>query len=139
MAVLAAAVIAYEGGSVTTQFHVDWWIIVLCATAMGLGTSFGGWRIIQTMGMRIVKLKPIDGFSAEAAAASVIFTASLSGLPVSTTHVIAGGVMGVGARHRLGAVRWGVAGDMVVAWVLTGPMTAIISAVLCALLLAILR
>ncbi len=135
MAVIAAAVLSYQGQSVSSKFHVDWWIIVICATAMGLGTSFGGWRIIQTMGMRIVKLKPIDGFSAEAAAASVITTASLWGLPVSTTHVIAGSVMGVGARHRVSAVRWGVAGDMVVAWILTGPMTALIAAVLCALML----
>jgi PiT family inorganic phosphate transporter len=137
MAVIAAAVLSYEGQSVGAKFHVDWWIIVICAAAMALGTSFGGWRIIQTMGMRIVKLRPIDGFSAEAAAASVIITASQFGLPVSTTHVIAGSVMGVGARHRLSAVRWGVAGDMVVAWLLTGPVTAIISAVLCALLLAL--
>ncbi|HEX6816910.1 MAG TPA: anion permease [Ktedonobacterales bacterium] len=137
MAVIAAAVISYEGRSVNTQFHVDWWIIVICATAMALGTSFGGWRIIQTMGMRIVKLRPIDGFSAEATSAAVIVTASQFGLPVSTTHVIAGSVMGVGARHRMGAVRWGVAGDMVVAWVLTGPITAVISAVLCALLLTL--
>ena len=106
-------------------------MIVLSATAMGLGTSFGGWRIIRTMGMRVVKLRPLDGFAAEASAATVIFTASHFGLPVSTTHVIAGSVMGVGARQRLSAVRWGVAGNMVVAWLITGPITAILAAVIC--------
>jgi inorganic phosphate transporter, PiT family len=136
MAVITAALLSYQAqGAPPAKFVVPIWVVVACATAMGLGTSFGGWRIIQTMGMRIVKLKPIDGFSAEAAAASVITTASLWGLPVSTTHVIAGSVMGVGARHRVSAVRWGVAGDMVVAWILTGPITARIAAVLCALML----
>jgi PiT family inorganic phosphate transporter len=106
---------------------------------MALGTSFGGWRIIRTVGMRIVKLRPLDGFAAETAAATVIQTASHLGLPVSTTHVISGSVMGVGARHRLSAVRWGVAGNMVVAWLLTGPATAILAAMLCALLLLLGR
>jgi PiT family inorganic phosphate transporter len=138
MAVITAAILSYEsGGHPGAKFSVPIWVIVLCATAMGLGTSFGGWRIIQTMGMRVVKLKPIDGFSAESAAASVIFSAAQFGLPVSTTHVIAGTVMGVGARHRLSAVRWGVAGDMIIGWILTGPITAIISACLCALMLGL--
>jgi PiT family inorganic phosphate transporter len=83
------------------------------------------------MGMRVVKLRPVDGFAAETAAATVIIAASHVGLPVSTTHVIAGSVMGVGARQRLSAVRWGVAGNMVIAWILTGPITAIIAAVIC--------
>jgi PiT family inorganic phosphate transporter len=138
MAVITASLLAYQAnGAAPAKFEVPLWVVVICATAMGLGTAFGGWRIIQTMGMRIVKLKPIDGFSAEAAAASVILTASQFGLPVSTTHVIAGSVMGVGARHRLSAVRWGVAGDMVVAWILTGPITALIAAGLCAFMLGI--
>lgn len=137
MGVITAAVLSYEGTSVGANFHVPIWVIVLSATAMAMGTSFGGWRIIQTMGMRIVKLRPIDGFAAQTAAASVILAASNIGLPVSTTHVIAGSIMGVGARQRLGAVRWGVAGDMVVAWVLTGPITAIIAAILAAILLAV--
>ena len=138
MAVITAALLSYQAqGAPPAKFAVPIWVVVACATAMGLGTSFGGWRIIQTMGMRIVKLKPIDGFSAEAAAASVITTASLLGLPVSTTHVIAGSVMGVGTRHRISAVRWGVAGDMVVAWILTGPITALLAAVLCALMLGV--
>ncbi|MGH2516575.1 MAG: inorganic phosphate transporter [Ktedonobacterales bacterium] len=137
MGVITAALLAYEGAPVSAGFHVPIWVIVLSATAMGLGTSFGGWRIIQTMGMRTVKLRPLDGFAAEATSASIILAASSVGLPVSTTHVIAGSVMGVGARQRLSAVRWGVAGDMVVAWILTGPITALLAAGLTALLLAI--
>ncbi|MBF6591237.1 MAG: inorganic phosphate transporter [Ktedonobacterales bacterium] len=134
MGVIAAAVLAYEGGVASTKFHVDLWIIIISATAMGLGTSFGGWRIIKTMGMRVTKLRPIDGFAAESAAASVILVATRFGLPVSTTHVIAGSVMGVGARQRLSAVRWGVAGDMVTAWLLTGPMCALLAAILALIL-----
>jgi PiT family inorganic phosphate transporter len=137
MGVITAALLAYQGVTSESQFHVPFWVIVLSATAMALGTSFGGWRIIQTMGMRVVKLKPLDGFAAESSAASVIMAASHFGLPVSTTHVIAGTVMGVGARHRLSAVRWGVAGNMVVAWLLTGPITAMLAALLCGLMLSI--
>ena len=136
MGVITAAIISYEATTTATaqSFAVPLWVIALSATAMGLGTSFGGWRIIRTMGMRMVKLRPVDGFSAETAAAAVILAASHLGLPVSTTHVIAGSVMGVGARHRLSAVRWGVAGNMVIAWVLTGPITAIIAAIFCLIL-----
>lgn len=139
MGVITAAIISYEATTTATahSFAVPMWVIALSATAMGLGTSFGGWRIIRTMGMRMVKLRPVDGFSAETAAATVIVVASHLGLPVSTTHVIAGSVMGVGARQRISAVRWGVAGNMVVAWILTGPITAIIAAVLCLILQAV--
>lgn len=137
MGVITAAVLAYQGVSAQSEFQVPVWVIVLSATAMALGTSFGGWRIIKTMGMRVVKLKPLDGFAAESSAAAVILAASHLGLPVSTTHVIAGTVMGVGARQRLSAVRWGVAGNMAVAWLLTGPITAILAALLCALMLGI--
>lgn len=136
MGVITAAILSYESTTTVTahSFSVPLWVIVLSATAMGLGTSFGGWRIIRTMGMRIVKMRPVDGFAAETAAATVIIAASHVGLPVSTTHVIAGSVMGVGARHRLSAVRWGVAGNMVVAWILTGPITAVIAAFFCLIL-----
>ncbi|HKV83906.1 MAG TPA: inorganic phosphate transporter [Ktedonobacterales bacterium] len=137
MGVITAAVLAYQGAKVSAKFQVPIWVIILSATAMGLGTSFGGWRIIRTMGMRVVKLRPIDGFAAETAAASVIFSASHFGLPVSTTHVIAGSVMGVGARQRLSAVRWGVAGNMVVAWIVTGPITAALAALITLLLRAL--
>ena len=128
MGVITAALLTYEGVSVTKDFAVPIWVIALCATAMGLGTSFGGWRIIRTMGMRTVRLRTLDGFAAQASAAGVILSASALGLPVSTTHVIAGSVMGVGARQRISAVRWGVAGNMVTAWILTGPITAILAA-----------
>jgi|SRR5579883_780093 PiT family inorganic phosphate transporter len=128
MGVMTAALLTYQGVAVGAKFEVPIWIIVISATAMGLGTSFGGWRIIRTMGMRVVKLRPVDGFAAESASASVITLASHFGLPVSTTHVIAGSVMGVGARQRLSAVRWGVAGNMVIAWLVTGPMTALLAA-----------
>lgn len=136
MGVITAAILSYESTTTVTahSFAVPVWVIVLSATAMGLGTSFGGWRIIRTMGMRVVKLRPVDGFAAETAAASIIIAASRVGLPVSTTHVIAGSVMGVGARHRLSAVRWGVAGNMIVAWLLTGPITAVLAALLCLIL-----
>jgi PiT family inorganic phosphate transporter len=137
MGVITAAVLAYQGVGVGAKFAVPWWVIVLSATAIGLGTSFGGWRIIQTMGMRIVKMRPVDGFAAQSAAAAVILAATHFGLPVSTTHVIAGSVMGVGARQRLSAVRWGVAGNMVVAWIMTGPITAVIAAAITLLLLAV--
>jgi len=137
MGVITAALLAYQGAPLEASFRVPLWVMALSATAMGLGTSFGGWRIIRTMGMRVVKLRPIDGFAAESAAAAIILAASRIGLLVSTTHVIAGSVMGVGARQRLSAVRWGVAGDMVVAWVMTGPITALLAAGICALLLGV--
>ncbi len=107
-----------------SDFHVPVWVMVVAATAMAAGTSVGGWRIIKTMGHKIIKLEPIHGFAAETAAASVIQVATHFGLPVSTTHVISGSIMGVGASKRLSAVRWGVAGNMFVAWVLTIPTTA---------------
>ncbi len=128
MGVITAAVLAYQFGATPAKFDVPAWVIVLSATSMGLGTSFGGWRIIKTMGMHIVKLRPLDGFAAESASAATIITASLLGLPVSTTHTIAGSIMGVGARQRLSAVRWGVAGNMVTAWIFTGPITALLAA-----------
>ncbi|HEX6123095.1 MAG TPA: anion permease [Ktedonobacterales bacterium] len=134
MGVITAALLAYSGEAAAGHFAVPLWVIILSATAMGLGTSFGGWRIIKTMGMRVTKLRPIDGFGAESAAASIILAASHIGMPVSTTHVIAGSVMGIGARQRLSAVRWGVAGDMVTAWLLTGPTCAILAAILAVIL-----
>lgn len=105
-------------------FHVPAWVMVSAATAMALGTSAGGWKIIKTMGTRIVKLQPINGFASDTAAALTITTCSHFGLPVSTTHVVSGAIMGVGATKRLSAVRWGVAGNMVLAWVFTIPITA---------------
>jgi PiT family inorganic phosphate transporter len=104
------------------------WVIVLAASAISLGTAAGGWRIIKTMGQRVVKLDPVHGFAAETTAASIILTASHFGMPVSTTHVISSAIMGVGSSDRLSAVRWGVAGDIVIAWILTLPAAALAAA-----------
>jgi PiT family inorganic phosphate transporter len=110
------------------EFHVPVWVILTCHAAIAAGTLMGGWRIVKTMGMRITKLRPIGGFSAETAGAITILGASLWGIPVSTTHTITGAIMGVGATHRLSAVRWGVARKIIWAWVLTIPVSAAISA-----------
>lgn len=112
-----------------TEPNVPSWVVFSCATMMALGTSAGGWRIIKTMGHRIIRLEPIHGFAAETSAATVIFLASHFGMPVSTTQVIAGSIFGVGASKRLSAVRWGVAQNMVVAWVLTLPAAALVAAI----------
>ncbi len=109
-------------------FHVPLWVILSCHFAIALGTLLGGWRVVKTMGMRVTKLIPVSGFCAEAAAAVSIIGSSLGGIPVSTTHTITGGIIGVGSLRRLSAVKWGVAGNIVVAWVLTLPGSALISA-----------
>ncbi|EDZ99276.1 phosphate transporter [Burkholderia sp. H160] len=103
------------------------WVIGGCYLSMGLGTLFGGWRIVRTMGQKITKLKPVGGFCAEAGGAITLFTASALGIPVSTTHTITGAIVGVGATQKLSAVRWGVAGNIVWAWILTIPASAILS------------
>jgi PiT family inorganic phosphate transporter len=99
-----------------------WWVIVISALAISLGTAIGGWRVIKTLGFKITTLRPIHGFTAQTAGATVIETASLLGIPVSTTHCISTAVMGVGATRRLSAVRWGIAGNMVAAWIITFPI-----------------
>ena len=109
-------------------FHVPWWVILSAHAAIGLGTLAGGWRIIHTMGSKITKLQPVGGFAAETGAAISIFTATAFGIPVSTTHAITGAIVGVGATRRLSAVRWGVAGQIVWAWVLTIPAAGIFGA-----------
>ncbi|ADG15441.1 inorganic phosphate transporter [Paraburkholderia atlantica] len=103
------------------------WVIGGCYLSMGLGTLFGGWRIVRTMGQKITKLKPVGGFCAEAGGALTLFTASALGIPVSTTHTITGAIVGVGATQKLSAVRWGVAGNIVWAWILTIPASALLS------------
>jgi PiT family inorganic phosphate transporter len=118
----------FSSGLIPT-FHVPLWVIILCAGAISFGTAAGGWRIIRTMGQRVVKLDPVHGFAAETTAATIIFGASHLGMPVSTTHVISTAIMGVGSTQRLSAVRWGVAGNIVTAWVLTIPAAAIVAAV----------
>lgn len=117
------------------HLHVPIWVKISCASAMSLGTAAGGWRIIKTLGHKMIKLQPVHGFAAEAAASTVILTASSWGVPVSTTHSISGAIMGVGATRRLNAVRWDVAGRMVVAWVMTIPATAAIGFTVAAVLL----
>ena len=113
---------------ITTKDHLPFWVIVSCYVAIALGTLFGGWRIVKTMGQRITKLRPVGGFSAETGGALTLFLASSLGVPVSTTHTITGAIIGVGAAQRVSAVRWGVAGNIVIAWVITIPAAALIAA-----------
>jgi PiT family inorganic phosphate transporter len=108
---------------------LPFWVVMACQSAMGLGTMFGGWRIVKTMGQKITKLKPVGGFCAETGGAITLFLATWLGVPVSTTHTITGAIVGVGSVNKLSAVRWGVAGNIVWAWVLTIPASAFIAAV----------
>jgi PiT family inorganic phosphate transporter len=120
MGVLTMALASYYGWT-GDEWQVPLWVILAAAAAMGLGTAMGGWRIVRTMGLRVVELRPIDGFAAETAAATVIEVASRLGIPVSTTHVISSAILGVGSTRSLSAVRWGVAGRIVSTWVITIP------------------
>ncbi|MGH8134730.1 MAG: inorganic phosphate transporter [Steroidobacteraceae bacterium] len=114
--------------NLTTPEHLPYWVVVACYVAIGLGTLFGGWRIVKTMGQRITKLKPVGGFAAETGGAISLFLASSFGIPVSTTHTITGSIIGVGSTRRVRAVRWGVAGNVVIAWIITIPASALIAA-----------
>ncbi len=125
MGIMTLALIA--GGVLPHDAHIPLWVIFLAASAISLGTMAGGWRIIRTMGQRVVKLDPIHGFAAETTAATIILGASSFGMPVSTTHVISSAIMGVGSSDRFSAVRWGVAGNIVVAWVLTIPASGLVA------------
>jgi PiT family inorganic phosphate transporter len=122
------ALVLFSSGYLGPSFHIPYWIIITCYLVIALGTMAGGWRIVKTMGTKITKLQPMGGFCAETAAAISIIGASVAGIPVSTTHTITGAIMGVGATKRLTAVRWGVAGTIVWAWVLTIPISATIAA-----------
>jgi PiT family inorganic phosphate transporter len=115
-------------GGLTSKDHLPHWVVICCFIAMGLGTMFGGWRIVKTMGQRITKLKPVGGFAAETGGAITLFIATFFSIPVSTTHTITGAIVGVGAAQRSSAVRWAVAGNIVIAWVLTIPASAGIAA-----------
>ena len=117
----------FTGGYIAT-FDVPWWVVITAHAAIGLGTLSGGWRIIKTMGTKITKLQPVGGFAAETGAAVAIYTATALGVGISTTHTITGAIVGVGATRRLSAVRWGVAGQIVWAWILTIPASATIGA-----------
>jgi PiT family inorganic phosphate transporter len=112
----------------TSPDHLPYWVIISCYVAIAIGTLFGGWRIIRTMGQRITKLKPVGGFAAETGGAMTLFLATSLGVPVSTTHTITGAIVGIGAAQRVSAVRWGVAGNIVVAWIITMPASAAIAA-----------
>lgn len=113
---------ALVSGGVLHSVEVPKWVVLLCALAMGFGTLFGGWKIIKTLGVKMLKLEPIHGFAAETSSAAIIVAASHFGMPVSTTHVVSTAILGVGATRRLSAVRWGIAGKIVMAWVLTLPI-----------------
>jgi len=123
------AILLFSSGYLGKEFYVPFWVILAAHAAIGLGTLAGGWRIIKTMGMRLTKLKPVGGFCAEAAGAVMLIGTAVAGIPVSTTQTITGSIVGVGATQRLSAVRWGVAGSIVWAWILTIPLSALIAAV----------
>jgi PiT family inorganic phosphate transporter len=123
------AVLLFSQGKLGETFYVPFWVILSCQGAMGLGTLLGGWRIVRTMGSRITRLHPVQGFCAEAGGAATLFIATALGVPVSTTHTITGAIVGVGAARKVAAVRWNVASDVVIAWVLTMPAAAVIGAV----------
>jgi PiT family inorganic phosphate transporter len=124
---MGAFTLALVLGNVLPEFVIPMWVIFLCAAMMALGTLTGGWRIIKTMGMRITKLEPHQGFAAEMAAATTITIASRFGIPLSTTHTISTAIVGVGAARGVSAVRWGVTAELVSAWILTFPICAMIS------------
>lgn len=131
MGIICLGLITYKMLPVTAagaSVAVPLWVKIGCAAMMGLGTASGGWKIIKTLGHRIGKLRPIHGFAAETAAAVLLFTTAHLGIPVSTTHAITGSIMGVGASMNPGAVRWGLAGNIVVAWILTIPVSALLAA-----------
>ncbi|HNY49958.1 MAG TPA: inorganic phosphate transporter [Smithella sp.] len=128
MGIIAMAL--FSKGLLGNTFHIPVWVIIACYAMISLGTMFGGWRIVKTMGTKITKLQPMGGFSAETAAACSIIGATMAGIPVSTTHTITGAIVGVGSTKRLSAVRWGVAGNIVWAWILTIPAAAVLSAVI---------
>ena len=133
------AVLLYAHAGAKGEFHIPLWVVLSCQTAMALGTLSGGWRIVHTMGSRITRLSPMQGFCAETGGAITLFTATYLGVPVSTTHTITGAIIGVGAARRTSAVRWGVARGIVVAWVITMPMAGLVAALLYAISGSIFR
>jgi PiT family inorganic phosphate transporter len=123
------AVLLYSQGHLGSDFHVPLWVVLSCQLAMALGTLFGGWRIVKTMGSKITNLKPVQGFCAETGGAVTLFLATYLGVPVSTTHTITGAIIGVGTARRVSAVRWNIASSIVVAWIVTIPAAAIMAAI----------
>jgi inorganic phosphate transporter, PiT family len=133
------AVLLFSTGHLGKEFYVPFWVVLAAHAALGLGTMAGGWRIIKTMGMRITKLRPVGGFCAETAGAITLIGTAIAGIPVSTTQTISGSIMGVGSLQRLSAVRWGVAGRILWAWILTIPASALIAATTWMLLRLLVR
>ena len=123
------ASLLFSAGLLGNKFYIPFWVVIACHSAIALGTMSGGWRIIKTMGQKVAKLRPMEGFCAEAGASVMLFVSTGFGIPVSTTHTITGAIMGIGSLKRLSAVRWGVAGRIVWAWILTIPCSAAISAI----------
>jgi len=132
--VMGIITLSLVSGGYLHSVEVPYWVVLICALAMGFGTALGGWRVIRTMGVNILKLEPIHGFAAETSSTIVILGASHLGLPVSTTHVIASAIMGVGATKRLTAVRWGIGRKIVNAWIFTLPVCAIMAWIMCSIL-----
>jgi PiT family inorganic phosphate transporter len=122
------AVLLYSQGHLGGEFHVPFWVVIACQIAMALGTLIGGWRIVKTMGSKITRLTPMQGFCAETGGAVTLFAATWLGIPVSTTHTITGSIIGVGAARKMSAVRWSVANNIVIAWIITIPASAAIAA-----------
>lgn len=129
--VMGIITLSLVSGGILHSVDVPIWVVLTCALSMGLGTALGGWKVIKTMGVKMVKLEPIHGFAAETSASAVILSASHFGLPVSTTHVIASSIMGVGATRRLSAVRWGIGRKIVSAWILTLPACGLLAWLIC--------
>jgi inorganic phosphate transporter, PiT family len=127
------AVLLFSQGQIGGEFYVPFWVVITCQAAMGLGTLVGGWRIIHTVGSKITRITPVQGFCASAGGAIMLFAATFFGIPVSTTHTVTGAIIGVGAARKVSAVRWNVAGNIVVAWIITLPASALMAA-LCYLL-----
>jgi len=125
-------------GGVIPEFKVPYWVVIICAFVMGIGTASGGWKIVKTMGVKLTKLEPVHGFAVETAAATCIELASRMGVPISTTHTVNTAIMGVGATRRFSAVRWGVGKNIVIAWVLTFPVSALVSWVIAKILIFLL-
>ncbi len=122
------ASLLFSAGLLGKTFYIPFWVVISCQFAIALGTMFGGWRIVKTMGQKVAKLKPVDGFCAEFGSAITLFMASALGIPVSTTHTITGAIMGIGSLRRLSAVKWGVAGRIIWAWIITIPCAALLAA-----------
>ncbi|HPS57595.1 MAG TPA: inorganic phosphate transporter [Spirochaetota bacterium] len=123
------ASLLFSAGLLGDKFYIPYWVIISCQAAIALGVMTGGWRIVKTMGQKVARLRPVDGFCAESGAASMLFFAGWMGIPVSTTHTITGAIMGVGSLKRMSAVRWGVAGKIVWGWIITMPCAAAIAAI----------